>query len=786
MPARRSSQSKRPFDLTRFLSRPWVPIVFFALLTTGYFYHFLITGDVIYGSDTGAEFHKGNEPFVEAMGKLSPKNWSRFMGGTPESSALRSQYYPLVIIDLFTSEQRYFGWRYIFAIFTAGYFMFLCARSFGLHPLAALIAGAAYASAPAFLSFSQAGHYAKMTVIGLFPLMYWALNRGMDTRRIIYFLILGGTVGIAIYSPHLQMAYFALWALGLLFLYRLLWDLFRTRNTKIALYQTLLSAGAISLGLAIGAEGVIPQYWNTTTSSKRAVTEQNDGYEFASSWSLHPEEIFALVIPEFVSFDTNTTTHKYWGRNAFKINSEYVGIVPLFFAILALAHIRKKTHIAFLLGLFILAIAYALGPHTPLHKLFFYIVPGVNVLRAPGMISFLFAFALCALGAYGLHRLITDDITPEASKKLGIAGGICTAILLLFAFAPSILLSLWQNIVWTDIPAPRLQIAQTNLPLAGRGALLAALFVGTLTVISYLRAQNKLQIHTFALVLLTVILIDTWRIDKMFLNYVNPNRVPPRERVNADAVAFLKRDDSLFRVLALPDRDQMPLPGIDLVRGFHDFAIRRYDTILKSEAINNPAILNLLNTKYIITPSERNIPPYLQKIAGRQGLHIYRNPGALPWFYLAPQYEIIPDENQILQKLTDPNTHPTQTALLEEDPGITSDTGETGSVERLEYNEHQGYLKLQTTAIGPRILVISQNHHPNWRATVNGEPKPLIRVNYLWTAIALEPGEHIVELTYRDPIVATTRWITLGGVIILIAAIALCIYKSHEKTDNTN
>ena len=788
MPARRTpAKSKPPSDLTHFLSRPWVPIVFFALLTTGYFYHILITGDVIYGSDTGAELHKGNEPFAEALSKLPQKNWSRFMGGTPESAALRPQYYPLVVIDLFTSEHRYFGWRYIFAMFTAGYFMYLCARSFGLHPLAALIAGAAYASAPAFLSFSQAGHYAKMTVIGLFPLMYWALNRGMDTRRIIYFLILGGTVGIAIYSPHLQMAYFALWALGLLFLYRLLWNLFRTRNTKTALYQTLLSAGAICLGLAIGAEGVIPQYWNTTTSSKRAVSDQqtDDGYEFASSWSLHPEEIFALVIPEFVSFDTNTTTHKYWGRNAFKINSEYVGIVPLFFAILALSRIRKKTHIAFLLGLFILAIAYALGPHTPLHKLLYHLVPGVKVLRAPGMIAFLFAFALCALGAYGLHRLITDSVTPETAKKIGITGGICTAILLLFAFAPSILLSLWQNIVWTDIPAPRLQIARNNLPLAGQGALLAALFVGTLTVISYLRAQNKVQIHTFALVLLTVILIDTWRIDKLFLNYINPNRVPPSERVNADAVAFLKRDDTLFRVFALPDHNQMPLPGIDLVTGFNDFAIRRYDTILKSGAISNPAIRNLLNTKYIVTPSELNIP-YLQKIAGRQGLHIYRNPGALPWFYLAPQYEIIPDENQILQKLTDPNTHPTQTALLEEDPGITSDTGETGSVERLEYDEHQGYLKLQTTAPGSRILVISQNHHPNWHATVNGEPKPLIRANYLWTAIALEPGEHIVELTYRDPIVATTRWITLGGVIILIAAIALCIYKSHEKTDNTN
>ncbi len=582
MPARRSSsQPKPPSDLTHFLSRPWVPIVFFALLTTGYFYHFLITSDVIYGSDTGAEFHRGNEPFAEALSKLPPKNWSRYMGGMPESAALRSQYYPLIIIDLFTSEHRYFGWRYIFAMFTAGYFMYLCVRSFGLHPLAALITGAAYASAPAFLTFSQAGHYAKMTVIGLFPLMYWALNRGMDTRRIIYFLILGGTVGIAIYSPHLQMAYFALWALGLLFLYKLIRDLSRTRNTKTALYQTLLSAGAICLGLAIGAEGVIPQYWNTKTSSKRAFTEQEDGYAFASSWSLHPEEIFALVIPEFVSFDTNTSPHKYWGRNPFKINSEYVGIVPLFFAIIALTRIRKKTHIAFLLGLFILAVAYALGPHTPLHKLFYHLVPGVNVLRAPGMIAFLFAFALCALGAYGLHRLITDDITPDTAKKLGIAGGICTAILLLFAFVPSILLSLWQNIVWTDISAPRQQIAQNNLTHAGQGALLAALFVGILTVISYLRAQNKLKIHTFALIILTVILIDTWRIDKLFLNYVNPNRFPPQERVNADAVAFLKRDNSLFRVLALPDHNQMPLPGIDLVTGFHDFAIRRYDHILK-------------------------------------------------------------------------------------------------------------------------------------------------------------------------------------------------------------
>ena len=794
---RRSSRSKRTSGagaegpkrgVADFLSRAWVPVVFFALLAVGYFYHFIFTGDMILGSDTGTEFHRGNEPFAEALGNLRPANWSRFLGGTPESAALRPQYYPLVVIDLFTSQHRYFGWRYIFAMFTAGYFTFLCVRNLGLHPLAALVAGAAYASAPAFLAFSLAGHYAKMTVIGLFPLMYWALDKGMDTRRVIYFLILGGAVGIAIYSPHLQMAYFALWALGLLFLYKLIAHYRAMRKTATALHQTLLAAGAICLGLAIGAEGLFPQYWNTRTSSKRAVQAQSDadaGYEFAASWSLHPEEIFALVIPEFGGFDTET--HRYWGRNPFKINSEYVGIVPLFFAIIALSRIRRQSHIAFLTGLFALMVAYALGPHTPVHKLCYHFLPGVNVLRAPGMIAFLFAFALCVLAAYGLHRLIAGDIAPEAVKRIGIAGGICTAVLLLFAFAPAALLSLWQNTMWTDMPAARQQVAQASLSQVGTGALLAALFVGTLTALSYRRAQNKLPIHTFALVILIVALIDTWRIDKLFLAYANPNRFPPEERVNADAVAFLKRDDSLFRVLALPNRNAMPLPGIDIVTGFNDFTIKRYDDILKSDALHTSEMLNLLNAKYIVAASELDTGQF-QKVAGRQGLHIYRNPHALPWFYLAPQYEIIPDGDAVLQKLRDPNVQPMRTVLIEEDPGIAGDAHATdaGTVERLEYDERRGYLKLKTQASGARVLVISQNHHPNWHATVDGDPEPLIRANYLWTAVALAPGEHIVELAYRDPILAIARWITLGGVAIFIAAIALCIRKSPGATDNGN
>ena len=41
-------------------------------------------------------------------------------------------------------------------------------------------------SAPTFLAFPLAGHYAKMGVIAFFPWIIWALERALAQRRLIY------------------------------------------------------------------------------------------------------------------------------------------------------------------------------------------------------------------------------------------------------------------------------------------------------------------------------------------------------------------------------------------------------------------------------------------------------------------------------------------------------------------------------------------------------------------------------------------------------------------------
>ena len=785
-PAREQpSQPSPPGRLRDLLHSPWAPVFFFVLLSVVYFYGFVFTNNVIEGSDTGSDFHRGNEPFAEKLAKIPPANWSRYMGGTPESAGLRAQYFPLHVISLFTSEHRYFGWRYVIAMFCAGYFMYLCTRAMGLHWLAALIAGAAYASAPTFLTFHKAGHFAKMTVIALFPLLYWALDRGMDTRRLIYFLILAAGIGIGVYTPHLQMLYFALWALGLTFLFKLILHHRREHNLSASLRRTLLAAGAVCLGLAIGAEGLFPQYWNTKTVSKRAGKEQTGaGYEYAASWSLHPEELMALIIPEFGGFDTGN--HRYWGRNPFKGNSEYVGIVALFFGLLALSRVRRNPVIAFHLGLFLLVVAFTLGPHTPIHKLCYHLVPGVNVLRAPGMMAFLFAFALCVLCAFGLHRLLVDtpDIDPEGLKRLTLAGAAGALLCFLVAVHPNALLGFWKSVFWTDMPAYRVQPAQSSLKTIGQGALLAGLFIGLLTALSRLRARGRLQPHVFALLLLPLLLLDTWRIDKLFLTYVNPNRVLPQTRVNANAVAFLKQDRTRYRAVAIPNSREVPLQDIDLVTGFNDFAIGRYDAILKSGDVNRLPILNLLNTRYLVSQSPISVP--FQQVSNADGLHIYRNPDALPWFYLAPEYHVEADENRVLESLRDPQTGPAQVALLETNPGIPSAPEGTtpGTVEQIAYDARQGQIELQTRSESPGILVISQNYHPHWRAFVDGEEQPLLRANYLWQGIAVPAGTHRVELRYHDPIVATCRWISLSGTVLLLIGLAMGVRNRRLSTED--
>ncbi len=56
--------------------------------------------------------------------------------------------------------------------------------------------------------------------------------------------------------------------------------------------------------------------------------------------------------------------------------------------------------------------------------------------------------------------------------------------------------------------------------------------------------------------------------------------------------------------------------------------------------------------------------------------------------------------------------------------------------------------------------------YPGWRATVDGAPAPLLRANYAFRAVRLEPGQHQVHLTF-----APRSWrlgLAISGLTLLV------------------
>ncbi len=74
----------------------------------------------------------------------------------------------------------------------------------------------------------------------------------------------------------------------------------------------------------------------------------------------------------------------------------------------------------------------------------------------------------------------------------------------------------------------------------------------------------------------------------------------------------------------------------------------------------------------------------------------------------------------------------------------------------------------------PRLLVVSNNFHPGWRAVVNGAEVPVLRANHAFLAVPLtQAGPVRVTLQFHDPLTAKAHVLTLLGVLLMASCALL-------------
>ena len=756
----------------------YLPFILFAVLTVIMFREFIFSNQMLYGSDTIEAGVFMRQLFVDYFKTHhSLVLWDPFIfGGMPYVDAMHGDtFYPLAILQFILPLYKALGWKLVLTVFLAGIFTFYCMRTLGFSRGVSLIGALAYMFSANLVSWVYAGHDGRMYITSLLPLNFLFLEKSLKSRKLIHFILFGGTIGLLILANHPQLAYFAMWGLGLYFLVNLIWDYKDNRKVARLIKPVAYFVVALVLGLALSLVQILPPYIYVNKFSPRA--EGARGYEFATSWSFHPEELVSQFVPEFAGLNLETE-NTYWGRNPFKINSDYGGIIPLIFAVIALALVRNRK-IWFFSGLGLLALIYSLGAHTPLFRLFYYFVPQVKSFRAPGLILFLLVFSVLVLALFGLEKIIQSaKLKAEGGKEslekkkinrlLLILVLIAFVFAFLFSIAGNALLSVWNAIFYSNIPLQKKDIMLQDLPNITRGFWISFLFVGGVAAGIYLYLQNKLKRSYFLFWIGALLFLDLWRWDAKFIQNFDYQTYFQKDQV----VDYLKQDKEPYRTLVIPGTYPMnnflALYGIDEAFGYHGNELKRYDEFTEKNYLESARTQaeygqryvsflfgpkpDLLNVKYLLF---KGVLPDTSKykLVYRTGdKNIYRNSTYLPRARMVYNYEIIKDKDKILQRLNEPDFDYRGSLILEEEPGIAPcrDASLCVSTPARVTEDKINSLTVEAETDKPGLLVLSENAYPAWKASVDGKETKIYTADYIFRAIPLEKGKHKIDLVYSS------------------------------------
>lgn len=789
----------------------WTAWILFPGLGVVLFAPFVFSDAMLFGTDTLASGYHGRALYADAMAELGrlPRWQPEFLGGTPYIEALSAGdalYPPSLLLLLLTDTYRSLGWKLILHIVAAGFFMFGWVRTLGISRNGALVAGVGYMLAPVMVSLVYAGQDAKLFVTALTPLLFLCTERHFLRPRLGSFTGIAVVVAAVILTSHFQLAYFLFAATGAFAIFRTICLLRDAAPREQAASETQESLPRVGKRRAIGRFGlflaasvvgaviaggqILPAVDHIADFSRRTATSDERageaGEAWSSSWSLHPEEVASLVIPEFVGNSVDGpaawAAGTYWGRNPFKLNSEYAGLVLLLLAAVSFAGGARRDLRWFFGGLAGAVLLFALGAHTPVWRIAYDLVPGIRLFRAPSTAMFVFAFSVVTLAAFGVDRLLAmrrEGRTLEGPQRVLFWS---TAILGGVALLASVerLTPVWTAVFGID--EGRRAALEAAVPHITTGAWLVFALSGALAVLAWAYRKSHLGAPVLVVGLVILVAADALRVDRAFVQTMDFHQWAAPD-ANIRAVLDRERGNrEPYRMLSLrrAGQDLNPaLHGIELAAGHHPNDLARYRELigmagsgLPLNLVQSGNIRALLNVRYILWPDlamgRSPAGPVVSRTHtpdGRVLESVFEETG-LPRARLAGLATVKSDEEAVPYMLS-PEFDPKAEVVLAGPPPFELGGGSVdGDVTWLERGPDR--LRLEVFSDRPALLVIADNWYPAWRARVNGEDAPVLRAYHSLRAVPVPAGSSEVEMWYESRLV---RWTLVPGIIVLTAMI---------------
>ncbi len=328
-------------------------------------------------------------------------------------------------------------WIHAIYLVMASFMLFCFLRISSLDFVSAFFGGLVFAWLGSNFTLTYAGHIPKFAILAfaatyLFFIRKMALNHGKWQWAILAGLSLG-----LMFAEQQDVAIFFSVVLAP---YTLL-VFFQMEQT---IRKKIISFALIPIIALLFAAPALLSAFATNIAGTAVVEDENEKakWEFATQWSWPPEESIDFIAPGYMGWRSGEPEGPYWGRMGrssgwettgqgfmnFKLENQYIGLIPIFFAIIPLlalaikdkqdffAQLSINWRIEMIFWLVALAVTLLLsfGKFFPLYY-FFYQLPLINSIRNPNKFLQVFQLALAILAAYGF-----EFIVRHATKQFAI------------------------------------------------------------------------------------------------------------------------------------------------------------------------------------------------------------------------------------------------------------------------------------------------------------------------------------------------------------------------------
>ncbi|MEO5589939.1 MAG: YfhO family protein [Gemmatimonadaceae bacterium] len=738
----------------------------------------------------GTDYLAGGYQFMEFLSNqlrsgVIPKWVPYVYGGVPLHANPGSTYYPTRLLLMFMlPDSRIFPALLLTQFAAAGTGMYLLTRELGSRTWIAFIAGLAFMFTGITMSGVYSGHDGRIIVATLSPLVFYFLHRGMRTGQLAPFAGVAATFGFTLLCFQIQSNYYLLLASGA-------WTLFCAWQFREAGWPRVATRmgkalAAVAFSFALAAVNFLP-FLDYVAESPRGA-EGGRGYEYATSFSMPPAEISGLAIPE-----QQGVLGTYHGKSLFKQHTEYVGVFVVAMLLIGVYFSRRNRYWMFFAGAAVLALTMSLGSYTPVYRLYFNLLPGVNKFRAPSISFFIVALSVVTMAALTLEELARlREGARESRGKAGKANRTRTDLdYARYATFGLIGLAVLMLLVSQVIPSP---VGESL------GWIRFALFLGVFGFLMMRWIVGKTSSRTIALVVSVLTLGDLWVIVRPFFQ-----TVPLPEQIYApdDVIRYLQSQGDSGRVwvfpfggqavyhgsdvigdVRLPLRNYLMHFGFDQAGGEHGNQLERFNKFAGAgektyvdwhNLTQYPAFLSAANIKYLVSGVEiqmlesdsQTVRKDIQEVYRSPSAIVYRNNFALPRAFLASTVQVIPDTERALAFMKVRGWNPLNVAVVDRPIGIDLPDGPISDTTTI-VEKTPDRVVIRTSTNRAALLVLGDVYAHGWKAWVDDRPTPIAITDVAFRGVPVAAGTHTVRFEFDPDALRTGRTISLLLFVLLV------------------